>query len=465
MSLRVFSVHIRLPILLLFIAEGVVLVLAVHLATWISDGVFGGGVGLGSAAPPSPAAIFATVGLVSLLAVGLYSTRQRCNAAGLVVRVITAMTGATLLSALVCTFAFSIAIGPGTLLGAAVVAGVGVLTLRLSTDRLSEQSVFKRRVLVFGTGRQAARLLELKRRSDLRGFQVLAFVAAEGDEQTVPADRVIRRPPDLFHWARENDVDEVVLAVSDRRRDFPMDELLECRLAGIDVLELPGFLERETGKVTLDAMKLSWIVLGEGFRNSWLQQVLKRALDVIISVALLVPSVPVMLMTVVAIWIEDGWHAPVLYRQRRIGLYNQPFEVLKFRSMRVDAEADGAVWALPNDPRVTRVGAFIRSTRIDELPQLVNVLRGDMSFVGPRPERPEFVEQLATSLPFYRGRHAVKPGITGWAQLCYPYGSSEKDALEKLQYDLYYIKNKSLLLDLAIVIQTVEVVLWQKGAR
>lgn len=446
-------------------AEGVILVLAVRLATWIAAGGVGASVGPGARTLPLTAAAFATFGLVSMMAVGLYSTRQRCTAAGLVARVMTAMTSAALLSALAFTVASSITIGPGRLLGAAVVAGVGILVLRLSTDRLSERSVFKRRVLVFGAGRQAARLLDLRRRSDLRGFQIVAFVAADGEEQAVPTDRVIRRPPDLFHWARDNDVDEVVVAVSDRRHAFPMEEFLECRLTGIDVLELPAFLERETGKVTLDAMKLSWIVLGDGFRNSRLQAALKQAFDLVISALFLVPSAPVMLMTAAAIWIEDGRHAPVLYRQRRIGLNNQPFEVLKFRSMKLDAEANGPAWAVPNDPRVTRVGAFIRSTRIDELPQLLNVLRGDMSFVGPRPERPEFVEQLARSLPLYRGRHAVKPGITGWAQLCYPYGSSEKDALEKLQYDLYYVKNRSLLLDLAIVIQTVEVVLWQKGAR
>jgi lipopolysaccharide/colanic/teichoic acid biosynthesis glycosyltransferase len=172
-----------------------------------------------------------------------------------------------------------------------------------------------------------------------------------------------------------------------------------------------------------------------------------------------------MLCAAVAIRIEDGWRAPVLYRQRRVGRFGETFDVLKFRSMSVDAEKGGAVWAAKNDPRVTRVGAVMRKTRIDELPQLVNVLRGDMSFVGPRPERPEFVAQLEQTIPYYRERHTVKPGITGWAQLCYPYGSTEKDALEKLQYDLYYVKNRSLLFDLAILVQTVEVVVWGKGAR
>jgi len=176
-------------------------------------------------------------------------------------------------------------------------------------------------------------------------------------------------------------------------------------------------------------------------------------------------ALPLMLVTALAILLEDGWRAPVLYRQRRVGRYGEHFDVLKFRSMRVDAERDGAVWAAPDDPRNTRVGHYIRKTRIDELPQLVNVLRGEMSLVGPRPERPEFVEQFEEKIPYYRGRHTVRPGITGWAQLCYPYGANEQDALEKLQYDLYYVKHRSVVFNLAVILQTVEVVLWQKGAR
>jgi sugar transferase (PEP-CTERM system associated) len=269
----------------------------------------------------------------------------------------------------------------------------------------------------------------------------------------------------LFRWSAENEVDEIIVAMDDRRRGFPMHEFLECRLAGIEILELPTFLERETGKVWLEALNPSWIIFGDGFRASPLQRLLERSFDIVASLGLLILAAPLMLLTALAIKIEDGRNAPVFYRQRRVGQFNQIFDVLKFRSMGLDSEKDGAVWALEKDPRVTRVGAFIRKTRIDELPQLINVLRGDMSFVGPRPERPEFVKQLEQSIPYYRERHTVKPGITGWAQLCYPYGSSERDALEKLQYDLYYVKNRGLLFDFAILVQTVEVVLWGKGAR
>src|SRR5256886_4959939 len=214
-----------------------------------------------------------------------------------------------------------------------------------------------------------------------------------------------------------------------------------------------------------DLLNRSWMIFGHGFRRDPLRLFSARTMDLLASLAVLAVSLPFMLLTLIAIKIEDGWRAPALYSQCRVGRGGRTFRVLKFRSMRLDAELDGAQWAQRQDPRVTRVGAIIRKLRVDELPQVINVLRGHMSFVGPRPERPEFVAQLAEKIPYYVQRHCVKPGITGWAQLCYPYGSSEQDALEKLQYDLYYIKNNSLLFDLAILVQTAEVVLLGKGAR
>ncbi len=253
--------------------------------------------------------------------------------------------------------------------------------------------------------------------------------------------------------------------MDDRRRGFPIPELLECRLAGVDVTELLTFLERETGRVRIDVLNPSWMIFGQGFRRGPLRLFTLRTLDLCASLAVLLISAPVMILTVLAIKMEDGWRAPAFYSQERVGLGGRIFRVLKFRSMRQDAELNGAQWAQRRDPRVTRVGAVIRKLRVDELPQIFNVLRGHMSFVGPRPERPEFVAELAERIPYYIQRHCVKPGITGWAQLCYPYGSSERDALEKLQYDLYYIKNNNLLFDLAILVQTAEVVLLGKGAR
>ncbi len=464
-SIRLFRMHLKMPIVLLALIEASLLVFATYLAANLRFDARGADLVTTTGRLLPTAVLFAFFGVVSMFAVGLYSTRQRSTTAGIIVRIVAAVLNAVGLSALVYYFLPSIAVGRGVLALMAVIGAPSLVVVRLIFDRVVDENLFKRRVLVYGAGRRAASLLELRRRSDLRGFQVLAFVAAEGDQVTAAADRLTERPDDLFRWSVENQVDEVVVAMDDRRRGFPMHEFLECRLAGIDVLELPTFLERETGKVRLDVLSPSWLIFGGGFSASPLQRALERGFDVIASFGLLAVALPFMLLAVVAIRIEDGWRAPVLYRQRRVGRYGESFDVLKFRSMSVDAEQGEAIWAVKNDPRVTRVGAVMRKTRIDELPQLLNVLRGEMSFVGPRPERPEFVERLQQKIPYYRERHTVKPGITGWAQLCYPYGSTEKDAMEKLQYDLYYVKNRSLIFDLAILVQTVEVVLWGKGAR
>jgi sugar transferase (PEP-CTERM system associated) len=465
LSIRLFRMYLKVPIVLLALIEGSLLVFALYLAAALRFDGSSITEATDSGRLLPTALLFAVFGLISSFAVGLYSVRQRSSFGGLLVRIIAAVANASAMSILAFYLVPPIAVGRGLL---AITAGIAVVLLagtRLLFERIVDQDTFRRRILVFGAGRRAASLLELRRRSDTRGFRIVGFIASEGDPASVPADRLLQRPDDLFRFAVDTEVDEIVVAMDDRRRAFPMHEFLECRMAGIDICELPTFLERETGKVRLDVLNPSWIIFGEGFRASPLQRVLERGLDVVASLSLLLLAAPIMLCAALAIRLEDGWRAPILYRQRRVGRYGEIFDVLKFRSMSVDAEQNGAVWAAKNDPRVTRVGAVMRKTRIDELPQLVNVLRGDMSFVGPRPERPEFVAQLEQTIPYYRERHTVKPGITGWAQLCYPYGSTEKDALEKLQYDLYYVKNRSLLFDLAILVQTVEVVVWGKGAR
>jgi sugar transferase (PEP-CTERM system associated) len=457
--------YLKVPIVLLALIEGSLLVFALYLAAALRfDGhSIEEATETGRLLPT--ALLFALFGLVSSFAVGLFSVRQRSTFAGQLVRIVAAVANAAAMSILAYYLLPAIAIGRGLLAITAAIAVILLAAGRLLFERIVDQDMFRRRVLVFGAGRRAASLLELRRRSDTRGFRIVGFVPSEGDAVTMPDDRLLRRPDDLYRWAIDAEVDEIVVAMDDRRRAFPMHEFLECRLAGVDICELPTFLERETGKVRLDVLNPSWIIFGEGFRASPLQRMLERGFDVLASLSLLVLASPIMLCAATAIRIEDGWRAPVLYRQRRVGRNGETFEVLKFRSMSVDAEKNGAVWATKNDPRVTRVGAVMRKTRVDELPQLLNVLRGDMSFVGPRPERPEFVAQLEQSIPYYRERHTVKPGITGWAQLCYPYGATEQDAIEKLQYDLYYVKNRSLLFDLAILVQTVEVVVWGKGAR
>ena len=457
--------YMKVPVVLLALIEGSLLVFAVYLAVSIDRQ----GVDIATATPSGQllptALVFAWFGLVSLFAVGLYSTRQRSSRAGVFVRVAASMVSAAALSTFCYYVLPSLRIERHVLASTMVIGIMASFITRLLFERIVDDDLFKRRVLVFGAGTRAQSLLDLRRRSDTRSFRLIGFVPTDGDVIAAPADRIVERPADLFRWAVENDLDEIVMAMDDRRRGFPMHELLECRLAGIDILELPSFLERETGKVRLDVLNPSWIIFGEGFNASPLQRALQRAFDLLASLGLLVVVLPFMVLAVIGIRIEDGLRAPVLYRQRRVGHRGEIFEVLKFRSMGVDAEPAGAQYATTNDPRVTRMGGLMRRTHIDELPQLLNVLRGEMSFVGPRPERPEFVCPLEQRIPYYRERHTVKPGITGWAQLCYPYDSSEKDAVEKLQYDLYYVKNRSLLFDLAILMQTVEVVLWGKGAR
>ncbi len=410
------------------------------------------------------AALFSVVMVTCLLAFGLYSPRQRARLAGLALRVAMALATGLAITGTLFYLVPALWMGRGVVTLAAIGGLCGVTASRLVFSRLVDENVFKRIVLVYGAGQSAAAIAGLRRRADRRGFHLAGFVPAHAQERAVTHDRIVAPGKSLVRLCRELEVTEIVVAMDDRRNGFPIAELLQCRLAGIDVTELLTFLERETGRVRIDVLNPSWMIFGQGFRRDPLRRLTSRTLDLASSLVVLGLTLPVMLLTAFAIKLEDGVRAPVLYRQRRVGLGGYPFMLLKFRSMRIDAESDGRPrWAQKGDPRVTWVGSLIRKTRIDELPQLLNVVRGQMSVVGPRPERPEFVSQLAERIPYYVERHCVKPGVTGWAQLCYPYGSSERDSLEKLQYDLYYVKNTTLLFDLAILLQTVEVVLMGKG--
>jgi sugar transferase (PEP-CTERM system associated) len=468
MRLRILGQYIPTSLAVLALIEALLCFLAVYAAVCIrfQVGVSGLPELIGEFGPLWPRGVaFSAIVVTCLLAFGLYNSRQRVQLSGVLARLLLALlVSACAIAALFYAFP-SRHLFRGVEALAVILAVCGVLTSRLVFARVVEDEFFKRRVLVYGAGYSAAAITRLRRAVDRHAFLLVGFVRPPAEEPTVPSDRVLESEGDLCALCERLGVTEVVVAMDDRRRGFPIPELLECRLAGVDVTELLTFLERETGKVHIDVLNPSWMIFGQGFKRDPLRLFSSRALDLVASLAVLVVALPAMLVTFVAIKIEDGWQAPAVYRQARVGLGGKVFKVLKFRSMRQDAELNGAQWAQHADPRVTGVGGIIRKLRIDELPQVFNVLRGHMSFVGPRPERPEFVAQLAEKIPYYVQRHCVKPGITGWAQLCYPYGSSEHDALEKLQYDLYYIKNNSLLFDLAILIQTAEVVLFGKGAR
>ncbi|HEU4627630.1 MAG TPA: TIGR03013 family XrtA/PEP-CTERM system glycosyltransferase [Steroidobacteraceae bacterium] len=444
---------------------GAALGLAVRLVEFIDNAVptaesIGGSLPVGL--------LFITIMCVAMAAMGLYNVRQVLRPAGLLVRISVAAVGGTVLVGLISRLVPSLYIaGEALFIGASLVIA-GSFAWHTVLDRIARENARKRRVVVYGAGRRAASLLQLSERRDQRGLNIVGYILAVGDDveaSALRADQRIELRTSLHEYCRANDISEIVVAMDDSRWGIPFNAFLECRLAGVTVTELTAFLERETGKVCVDLAHPSWTMYASGFRrNSW-QSRLERVIDIAASLLLLAATWPVMLLTVLAIKLEDGLAAPVLYRQVRVGERGHPFQLLKFRSMREDAERDGARWAAANDTRVTRVGRVIRKLRIDELPQILNVLAGQMSLVGPRPERPEFVSHLDRTIPFYCERHTIKPGITGWAQLCYPYGANETDAAEKLQYDLFYVKNRTLLFYFAILLQTVEVVLCGKGAR
>lgn len=267
----------------------------------------------------------------------------------------------------------------------------------------------------------------------------------------------------IFSICRKNQIDRIIVALDERRGRLPLEQLLSCRMKGIRVDDGLDFSEHLAGKIAVENLYPSSLIFSNGFKGTALYKRIKRAIDIIFSVIGFIIFSPLFLIIPLAIKLDS--RGPVFYRQERVGEDGITFELLKFRSMRVDAEKDGPVWAMEKDPRITRVGKVIRKLRFDEIPQIVNVLRGEMSFVGPRPERPFFAEKLKREIPFYYHRHAIKPGITGWAQLYYPYGASKEDALEKLKYDLYYIKNMSPFLDLTIILETIKVVLFGRGSR
>jgi sugar transferase (PEP-CTERM system associated) len=346
---------------------------------------------------------------------------------------------------------------------AMILAFIELFLARAMLGKTLGSEGFRRRVLVLGAGPRAARIRKLATEKGA-GFMVVGHVDMNDCPPIIPTAINRTHIENLPEHVTLLNASEVVLALEERRKALPLDDLIRVKTTGVHVNELSSFLERETGRVDLDTVNPSWLIFSDGFSSGRrLSSAAKRLFDIAFSLLLLVAASPVILITALAIRLESKGGA--FYKQTRVGLFNQSFELYKLRSMRSDAEAGGAVWAQENDPRVTRVGRIIRTLRIDELPQAWNVLKGDMSFVGPRPERPTFVADLETHLRYYAERHMVKPGITGWAQINYPYGANLEDSRNKLEYDLYYAKNYTPFLDVLIILQTLRVVLWPEGAR
>lgn len=410
--------------------------------------------------------IYAFVMLVSVTGMGLYQRTQGAGGREFLFRLVGSFILGSLGMTAILYLVRGIVIERTVFLMAAIISFVGMYMIRHVFYKLVDQQLLKRRVLVVGAGARASKILNVENREGYANVQIIGYARNHQERLQVPPGRVIEIPGTLSQYTLEQNIDEIVIAPDERRKGLPVKALLDCKMKGIDVIDLSTFFEREGGVVRVDTLNPSWLLFSDGFQVGFSKDVIKRLFDIAASLLSLGVIWPVMMVTALVIWIESYGRGPVLYTQVRVGANWRLFKVIKFRSMHIDAEEGGkALMAEKGDRRVTRVGYWLRRCRIDELPQLFNVLKGEMSFVGPRPERPEFVEKFAETIPYYSERHRVKPGITGWAQLCYPYGTSEQDALEKLQYDLYYVKNYSIFLDFIVMLQTIEVVLWGKGAH
>ena len=340
---------------------------------------------------------------------------------------------------------------------------LSVYSLRAIYFRILRKRMFSQIIVVLGTGKLATDISrEIEGRHD-SGYKILGFVGNENPAYNPNNAPVFDRVEEYCDSLNSIMIDRIIVAADDRRGTVPIQKLIQCKMQGIMIDQGVDFFERISGKILVEKLDPSWIFFSDGFSFSRWKRWVKRALDIVLTLPMFILSLPIMALAATIIKIESV--GPVLYRQDRVGESSKVFQIIKLRSMRQDAEKNGAVWAAVNDDRVTRFGSFMRKTRIDELPQLWNVLKGEMSIVGPRPERPVFVEQLVKILPYYSIRHTAKPGVTGWAQVCYPYGASTEDALRKLEYDLYYLKNSSLAFDLFIIFKTAKTILFQKGSR
>jgi sugar transferase (PEP-CTERM system associated) len=465
-STRLFRYYIPTEFVVLAIIEFLILIFSIFLAFeirfWNADWHFD----FGEFMPK--ALVFAVVMQLSLLAFGVYQRQTGRFINLLALRIASGLLLGLIPLGVSYYFVPLFFLGRGALLIAVVVSFLLITVLRLFFRQIVKERSMWTRVLVLGAGKKAKLIRSARKTGEIRGLNIVAYVAMPGDEDIMEEDAIRLYDP-LVKYVEDNDIDEIVIAVDDRRsKEFPTKDLIECKMSGINVLDLVTFFERRAGKIRLDMLNPSWLYLSDGFQigTGDVRRFGKRTIDLIAVLILLPLALPLMLLVSLAIIIESKGRGPILYSQTRVKQDGLLFKIYKFRSMVTDAEKDGvARWASKNDSRITKTGAILRKARLDELPQLFNVLKGDMSFVGPRPERPEFIENLAASIPYYEERHRVKPGLTGWAQICYSYGDTEKDAIEKLQYDLFYVKNYSVLLDILILLQTAEVVLLGKGAQ
>ena len=461
--IRLFKHYVPTPLLMLGLIECALLFLSGELAWKLRNAQAGLDAAPFTGRLPE-LLTYTIVVYIVMLAVGLYQTDCVRSLRMTLSRMLVALAISVIALSLVFFLFPDVALWRSISLYAIILSLLFIAVVRVLFGGLVGGKRFRRRVLVLGAGARAERVSQLAA-ADNAGFTIAGFIRMT-DKEPVVQNAIPRASiASLSAFIERQAIEEVVLALEERRGSLPVTDLLQVKLEGVRVTELSSFIERETGRVDLGSVSPSWLIFSDGFLGAQRWAVItKRIFDVTASALLLLLSSPLLVITAILIRLTSP--GPIFYLQERVGQFGRYYNVIKFRSMRVDAEKDGRPqWAQKGDPRVTAIGRIIRATRIDEIPQIFNVLKGDMSFVGPRPERPFFVRDLAEQIPLYNERHVVKPGITGWAQINYPYGASADDARHKLEYDLYYVKNYSLFLDLLILIQTVRVVLWQDGVR
>ncbi len=460
--IRLFKHYIPYAVILLGLIDFVLLGIATDAAWRIRAAQIG--IGSGSSLDRGWQLLaYAGVMQIAMIAVGVYGADSLRSMRFATARLLVAISLAILTLSFVDFILGGHTFWRSTLAYAMGLSVMALVLNRLIVGGILGATAFRRRVLVLGAGSRADRLRKLAEREE-SGFVIVGYVAMT-DAKPVVAEAIYRGAiSNLTRHVENLGAAEVVLALEERRNALPLSDLLRIKTTGVYVNDFSSFIERETGRVDLDTLNPSWLIFSDGFSSGRaISSAAKRFFDITVSVLLLLLTAPIIVLFALLIRIDS--RGPAFFRQARVGLYGEVFDVIKLRSMRTDAEVNGAQFAQKDDPRVTRIGRFIRKTRIDELPQTWSVLKGQMSFVGPRPERPEFVTELNEQLPYYAERHMVKPGITGWAQINYPYGASMEDSRHKLEYDLYYAKNYTPFLDLLILLQTLRVVLWHEGAR
>jgi len=462
--LRIFNHYVSKIVFVLLLTEALILIGSAYVGASLRF--------LDNTVPFSPklehfflsSCAFSAVIVFSMSALGMYQLNFREGLRTTFLRIMPSFALGFFILTLVFYLAPDLYFGRGILGLVFIVGAGGILFVRAIFYKTSDFRLLKSRIIFVGGGALAKECSQLAMHDfSYRKYDIVGFVPVPSEDNCVPTSALIQIKESLVSLATRCHVVEIIVSVRNRRGgSFPIHELLDCKLNGIKIIDAATFFERETCQIRVDSLQPSWLVFGGGFDQSFVRVFIKRAFDMIASTILLMATLPIMLITALCIYAEDG--GPIFYQQERVGKGGRSFMVLKFRSMGNDAEKGGKPqWAARNDPRVTRVGGIIRKLRIDELPQILNVFKSEMSFVGPRPERPYFVNQLCEEIPYYNVRHSVKPGITGWAQVRYRYGSSVEDAIQKLQYDLYYVKNNSLFLDILILIDTLKVVLFGGG--